>query len=552
MCLPGSLRRLAALAVLSCTALFGAEQMAADLATVPMDSWIYAALDRLAALGFVPSQSASLRPWSRRECRRQLRQAKAILERREDVSAAAASPIVEELERELGTASSPIVVDSVYVRSGVIAGAVLNDSFHFGQTWRDDFGRPFGQGWNREAGTTGRAGYGPWFAAWRVEYQGAPGRGAYAESVRETIAALDRNPVAGPVGLPPVNRVRLVEAQVGFQWRGLRLSAGRQSLYWGPAEQAPLSFSSNAEPPLHLRLETDPFRLPGPLTRLGVVRGAFVVGKLAGHSYTWRPWFNAQKVTFKLSGDLEFGFTRWSLFFGVGHPITWGNFWHNIISVTSGDAHPFDASDPGDRKAGFDFRWRLPGVRDWLTLYSDSYSDDDPSPLAAPRRAAISPGLWLTRVPWLPQLDLRVEAASTTPMAGDYGGQFVYYNNQYHSGNTNYGFLLGNAVGRDARAFEVRANYWLSPRDRLLGGFRQTKIGGAFLPGGGTQGDAWAGALVRLRQDWILSATVQRERFWIPLLGGPRRDWSAAVEWGWRPDGGYGWGGPRAAKEGKD
>ena len=37
---------------------------------VPMDSWIYAALDRLGALGLVPSQISGLRPWTRAECRR--------------------------------------------------------------------------------------------------------------------------------------------------------------------------------------------------------------------------------------------------------------------------------------------------------------------------------------------------------------------------------------------------------------------------------------------------------------------------------------------------
>lgn len=516
-----------------------ARAQAADAALVPMDSWMYPALDRLAALGFVPSQIAGLRPWTRRESRRQLREAKAVLERREDVGAAAASEIITELDRELAAPSGPLVVDSVYLRSGVIAGAVLNDSFHFGQTWRNDFGRPFGQGWDRLAGMTGHAGRGPLFASWRVEYQGAPGRPNYPEPVRQAIAGLDSNPVSTAYGLPAVNRIRLVEGEMGVRWRGLSIAAGRQTLYWGPGEQAPLAFSNNAEPTPHLRIETDPVRLPSLLAHLGTVRAEFVIGKLGGQSYTWRPWFNAQKISFKLSDDLELGFTRWSLFFGVGHPITWANFWRNFGSFSSGPSAPFDARDPGDRKAGFDFRWRVPGARDWLTFYSDSYADDDPSPLAAPRRAAISPGLWLTRVPWLPKLDLRVEAASTKPLGADHGGQFIYYNNQYHSGNTNYGFLLGNPVGRDGRAIQAQATYWLTARDRLQADFRQTKISGLFLPGGGTQTDASAGAVLRVRQDWVVSGTVQYERFWIPLLGGPRHDWSAWMQWEWRPEGGF-------------
>ena len=32
---------------------------------VPMDSWMYAALDRLASFGLIPSQTSGLRPWTR-------------------------------------------------------------------------------------------------------------------------------------------------------------------------------------------------------------------------------------------------------------------------------------------------------------------------------------------------------------------------------------------------------------------------------------------------------------------------------------------------------
>src|SRR6266436_1274643 len=37
---------------------------------VPLDSWIYLALDRLAALGFIDSGFAGMRPWTRSECAR--------------------------------------------------------------------------------------------------------------------------------------------------------------------------------------------------------------------------------------------------------------------------------------------------------------------------------------------------------------------------------------------------------------------------------------------------------------------------------------------------
>lgn len=38
--------------------------------SVPLDNWVYAAFDRLAALGYAPSAYADLRPWTRMECPR--------------------------------------------------------------------------------------------------------------------------------------------------------------------------------------------------------------------------------------------------------------------------------------------------------------------------------------------------------------------------------------------------------------------------------------------------------------------------------------------------
>ncbi len=74
-----------------------------------------------------------------------------------------------------------------------------------------------------------------------------------------------------------------------------------------------------------------------------------------------------------------------------------------------------------------DFSYRLPFVRKWLTLYSDSLVHDDVSPPSAPRRAGIRPGIYLSHFPGLAPLDFRVEAASTDPPTSrSNGGQFLY------------------------------------------------------------------------------------------------------------------------------
>ncbi len=497
---------------------------------VPIDSWIYPALDRLAALGLVRSQISGLRPWTRAECRRQ-----ALEAAEQQESGAEAEKIIRSILAVLDrdAEGGGVVLESVYLRAGGIGGAALHDGRHFGQTWSGDFGRPFGEGLDLDAGFTAHAESGRFFGALRAEYQHAPAGDRWPLSVRETIAQLDANPLQPGAPQPAVDRMRPVEAYAGVRWAGLEFSVGRQSLWWGPTYGAPLSFSNNAEPTSNLKISTvQPVRLP-----LGVqARGEFVMGKLGGQQYTWRPWFNAQKVSFKLTENLEMGFTRWSIFWGVGHPMTIGSLIRNFTSASSAPGSAgVGANDPGDRKGGFDFRYRVPGLRNRLTLYSDSYCDDDPSPLAAPRRAAISPGVYLSRVPGIPRLDLRAEAASTTPMGRDQGGWFIYMNNQYHSGNTNYGNFLGNPVGRDGRALQAWSTYWLTPQSTLQVSFRQAKTSAQFLPGGGTQTDGTLKGTIGLGGFWYADATLQYERFLIPVLGGPQRNVSGWMALRWEP-----------------
>ena len=497
-------------------------------AYVPLESWIYPALDRLAALGLIPSQTSGLRPWTRAECRRQLLEAEA----RAGSSGGEAVAILRGLHAELDRSAAGLTLDTVYVRAGAIAGPALNDSFHFGETWSNDQGRPFGRGGNAYTGFTARAESSRFFAAAQGEYQHAPGAEAYDLPVRRTLAALDGMPLSDSGFSAAADRFRTIEAYAGVRLGDLQVSVGKQALWWGPTYDSPLSFGANAEPTKNLKVSTvAPVRI-GPVG----VRAEFVLGKLGGQQYTWHPWFNAQKVSFKLTENLELGFTRWSIFWGVGHPITAGSFLRNFTSAASPEGPAgVGRTDPGDRKGGFDFRYRIPGLRNWLTLYSDSYCDDDPSPLAAPRRAAINPGLYVARLPGLRRVDLRVEAPSTQLMDRDMGGQFLYFNNQYRSGNTNYGNLVGNPVGRDGRAVESWLRYWLNGRDRLEAGYRQAKASGKFLPGGATQSDATLRASFDLAPGWSAVVMTQYERFWIPLLGGPHRNLSAWVQLTWEP-----------------
>jgi membrane-associated phospholipid phosphatase len=504
---------------------------------VPVDSWVYQALDRLAAEGLIPTQISGLRPWTRSECLRQVREAESLLSEMNTNRDVRDTLAALHRELDIDADSGAVVLDSIYARSGYISGPVLHDSLDFGQTWRNDLGRPFGSGFNMIDGFTMHAEEGHFFAELQGEYQHAPGDPPYSLATRQLVSSVDYNPVQAAQPQVDTNRFRTIEGYVGVRFGDFEFSVGKQAMWWGPTYDAPLSFSANAEPLKSAKITTaQPFHLPGFLKYLGEMRTEFVIGKLGGQQYTWRPWFNAQKISFKLTENLEMGFTRWAIFWGAGHPITLDSFVRNFVSLSSQDGQAgVGVRDPGDRKAGFDFRYRIPGLRNWLTLYSDSYSDDDPSPLAAPRRAALSPGLYLTHVPGIPRLSLRTEMASTMPMAGDEGGWLNYINTQYHSGNTNYGYLIGNPVGRDARVNEGWATYHFSPRTTVEAGYRQSKGGTRFLPGGSTQSDATLKADFPLRHNWHASTFFQFERYDIPSIGVPQTNVSGWLQLAWEP-----------------
>src|SRR6266403_893011 len=96
---------------------------------VPLDSWIYPALDRLAGLGLIDSGFAGMRPWTRRECNRLLDEAEEKLGDGEKENAEAAK-LIASLEREFrfetesanGGANSAFRVESVYSRTENISG----------------------------------------------------------------------------------------------------------------------------------------------------------------------------------------------------------------------------------------------------------------------------------------------------------------------------------------------------------------------------------------------------------------------------------------------
>jgi hypothetical protein len=520
-------------------------QAAAGPIYVPLDSWVYPALRRLAALGYVPDEENLAAPWTRRHCAELVSEAQDIASRYSTKVSTGAlngealkliADLSKEFSRDHGTATEARV-ESVYSQLLQISGTPLRDSYHFGQTLVNDYGRPFEQGTNTVDGFSAFATAGRFSAYFRGEYQEAGGRGPVDQGVSELLGALDGVPAQQATSTRSTSTFDPLEIYVGASVGPFDVTLGKQSLSWGPGEASQFSFSDNAEPFYSLRFsQQTPIVLPGPFRLLGRIRTQMIVGKLSGHLYPPRPLINAQKITFQLSENLEIGFTRSAIFGGVGHSLTAKSIYESFFSTSSTGGTAYgSANDPGDRRSGFDFEWHLPGLRRAVTIYSDSLADDEPNPLDSPRRSAWGPGIYFPKLPMLNKLDLRLETYSTWLYRGDEGGMFFYWNNQYKDAYTNDQYLLGSWVGRDARAYIATSTYWWSAKENLTGSYRQTKTGSNFLPGGGTQTDASIKGQWQLKPDLLASAFFQYERYFIPVLGGAKRDVSIGLQFVFYP-----------------
>ena len=506
------------------------------LVYVPLDSWIYPAFERLFSLGYADSAYLGMRPWTRTSCLQILEETYPQLENapQDEEAWKIFQALAVEFGENAGPATPRAELWDLYTRAMYIKGRPINDSYHFGQTIINDYGRPYQQGFNAIAGFTAKAeGYHLSLNV-RGEYQHAPGRAAYPESVQELIAQVDSTPLQAPEAVPQTNVFRLINANLAVSVANHEISVGKADDWWGPTQTGSMALSNNAEPIYALRINrVTPLRIPFVSDVVGPFRYEGLFGSLKGHQYPNAPWIHAEKFSFKPTRNVEFGFSRVVIFAGEGHvPLTFGSFWNSFTSFSNVSlAVKESRNDPGFRSSSFDFTWRLPWVEKWLTLYSDSIVHDAVSPLAAPRRAAVNPGLYLSHLPRLPHVDLRGEGVSTDPVANSQGGQFLYYEFEYRDGYLNKGNLLGSWMGREGKGGQVWLTDWLSPKEYIQLGYRNAKVSKTFIPGGTTQNDYDIKAVLRLKDNLELNAFGQAEWWKVPALAsGLQHDFTGSVQ----------------------
>ena len=508
---------------------------------VPLDSWVYPALERLIALGYIRSAIVGMRPWTRLECARLLNEA--------DDQPNAIGPddtkaiqlydsLTHEFSKELalleGGENTSIQVESIYTRVTGISGEPLTDGNHFGQTITNDYGRPYQEGFNSVDGFSAWSAVGSLVGYVRAEYEHAPSVPPVPLSARQFIASVDNVPgVPPPTPFAAVNRFQLLDGYVGLTILNWQLSFGQQSLWWGPSQGGPLMFSDDVLPLNLFRISrVSPLKLPSILGWLGPMRFEWFLGQQAGHEFVFRtdtgivgqfgqpisrqPFIQGQKVSLKPTRDFEFSYSLTVLFSGGPTPLTM----HYLLkSYSYSNTQQGALNDPGDGRSGVDFSYRIPGLRKWLTFYGDLFSEDEPIPVGWPRKSAYQGGIYMPQIPGIPKLDLRLEGGSTVP--ADFPGCYgcFYVNNRYPDGAyTNKGNLIGSWLGRAGQGEQAWSTYWLTARSKIQFNFRHQKVSGQYLPSGGTLNDGGVSADFWLKNTISVSGSVQYEKWNFPVL----------------------------------
>lgn len=516
-----------------------------DSPYIPVDSWVYPAVWRLYGLRFVDSAFLGMRPWTRASVRHILEVAESRFDdaipgpgtdEARQIDEALTKEVNSEMKGPCESERGKFRIESTYTAARAISGTALRDSFHLGSTVINDYGRPYANGFNNYTGASGYVSTGPFVLYARGEFQETPSAAGYTTGLASELAAIDQTadylnttvaiPLSAQATIPagPISSItqgRWLEAYISGHFFNHEVSFGKQDDWLGPGVGGGFGYSNNAENIYSFRINRiEPLRIPGLSYITGPFRYEFLVGPLKGHVYPIDPWMHVEKISFRPTADLEFGFQRTVLWGGKDHePVNLHTFLRSFFSASAPNGTIKNSpQDPGARFSAFDFSYRLPFVRNWLALYCDSEVHDDVSPIDAPSRASWRPGIYLSRVPRIQKLDLRVEGVSTDPpVSNSNGGHFMYWEGIERQGYTNNGQMFGDWIGREGKGGQAWLTYHLSGNEWIELSARNQKVAKDFVPGGTTLNDIRLQAVKRIHRDLEVNGSIAYEQWKAPI-----------------------------------
>jgi hypothetical protein len=400
--------------------LFSSGSVLAASTHVPVGSWVYPALERLEAEGLLPTGILANRPISRSEAARLVKDAES------GEHSAAASRLIRRLKAEFAPGES---LSSSYFRPF--------EEARFKYLYSD--GTPHLLNLNNKGdfidnGSNFRAGF-----------------TSSARALRALAFYLDPE-IRYPEGAASDSEaeVVLVEGYGALELWNIELTAGRQSLWWGPGYHGTLLLTDNARPFDLIKLTNPkPVVLPWLFRYIGPVKLTGFATRLEEDRDFANPYLAGIRLDLKPHRYVSIGIARVAMFGGAGRHVDAEVIW-DVITAANENV----AGEPGNQLASVDLKVVLPFKIQKVVVYGEFGGEDEAGSL--PSRNAYMAGAYLPGFLGVDRLDVRVEYGQT--YIGKYPGMW-YNHHVYTTGYTYDGRIIGHHMGTDARDLFISAAY---------------------------------------------------------------------------------------------
>ncbi len=439
---------------------------AASSANIPLDSPVYLYLDKLAGFGLITSDIKGIKPFSKAEAARLLREAEQNLGGGNGASDRFGTELIGQIRalipRETALLDNPdkkppvldfTPVSSLRFRYAWLDGAPRNyqrpvhdpgDDGVFGigsglrpknppdatAMQRGGEGTPLLENNNGAILSQGHNGEVRWGSEWYWSDQAV----ALFEPSLQTYGA--------------DTRIRLNRGYVKLGGGGIELEAGKDENWLGLGYRGAVTLTNNAENFTLVKLSSPE---PIEVKYIGAVKYSLIASRFDStivNGAERQPWFYAMKLSVKPTAGLEVGFNLGRQVGGPGVNNSLGDTLRGLIGGTN--------ADNSNGLAGIELRYRIPWLRN-TELYGEFSGED--TALFWPIVESYVAGFYLPRLTDDGRNDFRFEFFQ--------GNQILYTHGTFPNGYIYKNMPIGHSQGGATQDFFSRYSHWFSARNNL-------------------------------------------------------------------------------------
>lgn len=448
--------------------LFATSSWSLSSANIPLDSPIYAYLDKLAGFGLITSDSKGIKPFSKAEAARLVLEAEKNLSLKSSNAPAFAAELVARIRalipREVSLREHPgtraqfidyNLVSALRLRYVYLDGAPrsyerpVHDPgddgvFGIGSGLRPKNPYPSAAQQHGSEGTPLAENNGG--VIYRHGHNGELRWAAEGYISDKVVGLLE--PAIGYSKTDSDASLKLNRGYIKLGGNWLELEAGKDENWLGLGYRGNITLTNNAENFTQVKLSSpEPFQVK----YIGAMKYALIASrfeKTVTNGVERQPWFYALKLSVKPTDNLEIGFNLGRQVGGPGVKNGIGDSIRGLIGGTN--------ADNSNGLAGFEARYRMPWLRN-SELYGE-FSGEDTAGFWPIVESYVA-GLYIPRLTADGRNDFRFEFFQ--------GNQILYTNGTFPEGYIYKDMPIGHSQGGATQDFFTRYSHWFGVRNNL-------------------------------------------------------------------------------------